>query len=181
LEVNNLPSAQVLEQKKARVAELTERLKKSCTGVLVDYKGINVADDVKLRKELREAGVNYEVVKNTLLKLAVEEAGLSGLHSVLEGTTALAVSETDYVAAARILVKYTDVNKNFTIKAGFVDGGVINGTSVLELSKLPSRGELVAKALGGLNAPIVGFVSVLNANLRSLVVALSAIAEKKAG
>ena len=174
-----MPSAAILEQKKAQVTELAEQLKKSCTGVLVDYKGINVADDTRLRKELREAGVNYQVVKNTILRLAATEAGLDGLQPVLKDSTALAVSETDYVAAARILAKYADTSKSFTIKAGFVDGGVIDDKSVIELSKLPSREELVAKALGGLNAPISGFVGVLSANLRSLVVALNAIAEQK--
>ena len=174
-----MPSATVLEQKKQAVANLSERLKNACAGVLVDYKGINVADDTKLRRELREAGITYEVIKNTLLRLAATEAGLDGLHDVLEGTTALASSETDYVAAARILVKYTNTNKNFKIKAGFVDGGVVDETSVVALSKLPLREELVARALGGLNAPISGFVGVLHANLRSLVIALNAIAEKQ--
>ena len=86
----------------------------------------------------------------------------------------------DYVAAARILCKYADANKGFGIKAGFVDGGVIDEKSVQELAKLPSREELVVRALGGLNAPISGFVGVLHANLRSLVIALNVVAEKSA-
>ena len=108
-----MPSAKVLEQKQAIVAELTERLKNSVTGVLVNYKGINVADDTALRKELREAGVRYSVVKNTLLSRAAEEAELAGLQTTLAGTTALATSEEDYGAAARILANYAKKVKTF--------------------------------------------------------------------
>ncbi len=174
-----MPSQKVLEQKKALVADLSEKLKNSCTGVIVDYKGISVADDTKLRKELREAGVTYTVVKNTLLGLAAKEAGIEGVNEVLSGTTAIALSESDYVAAARILSKYAEDHENFKLKLGFLDGKVIPVSEVEALAKLPSREELVAKALGGLNAPITGFVGVLNANLRGLVCALNAIAEQK--
>lgn len=177
--MNILPSQKVLEQKKALVADLSEKLKNSCTGVIVDYKGISVADDTKLRKELREAGVTYTVVKNTLLGLAAKEAGIEGVNEVLSGTTAIALSESDYVAAARILSKYAEDHENFKLKLGFLDGKVIPVSEVEALAKLPSREELVAKALGGLNAPITGFVGVLNANLRGLVCALNAIAEQK--
>ena len=101
LEVNKLPSAKILEQKKQMVADLTDKIKAAAAGVVVDYKGINVADDTKLRKELREAGVHYAVVKNSMLRFAVKEAGYEGLDSVLEGTTAIALSDSDPVAAAR--------------------------------------------------------------------------------
>ena len=111
-----MPSAKVLEQKKQVVAELIERLNASCAGVIVDYKGINVTDDTKLRKELREAGVEYTVVKNTLLRLAIASTELQGLDSVLEGTTAIATSADDYVAAARILCKFADTHNGFEIK-----------------------------------------------------------------
>lgn len=174
-----MPSEKILEQKKQIVAELAEKLQKACAGVIVDYKGINVADDTKLRKELREAGVEYAVVKNTLLSRAAEAAGKDGLKTVLEGTTALALSNDDYVAAARILCKFAKDHENFKIKIGFTDDQILDAASVEALSKLPSREELVAKALGGLNAPIAGFVHVLNANLRGLVCALNAIAEKQ--
>ena len=95
-----MPSEKILEQKKQAVADLAEKIKGSCAGVLVEYKGINVADDTKLRKELREAGVSYSVVKNTLLSRAAKEAGVDGLDPVLEGTTALAVSAENHVADA---------------------------------------------------------------------------------
>ena len=98
-----MPSTVVLEKKKQQVADLAERIKGSCAGVVVDYKGINVEDDTKLRKELREAGVTYTVVKNSILKRAAEEVGLEIADSVVEGTTAVATSVDDYVVAARIL------------------------------------------------------------------------------
>ena len=175
-----MPSEKILQQKKEIVAKLTEQLKNSVAGVLVDYKGITVANDTKLRKELREAGVEYAVVKNSLLSLAVKEAGLEGLDAVLTGTTALAVSESDHVAAAKILTKYAEDSKGaFSVKAGFAEGKILDVAAVKDLAALPPREVLVAKVLGGLNAPITGFANVLNGNLRGLVVALNAIAEQK--
>lgn len=174
-----MPSEKILEQKKQQVAELSAALKESCTGVIVNYKGINVADDTKLRKQLREAGSTYKVVKNTMLKRALEDAGIMGLDHVLEGTTAIAYSKEDYVASAKILSEYAEKNKNFELKAGFVDGNVLDANGVKELAELPPKEVLVAKALGGLNAPITGFVTVLNGTLKGLVVALNAIAEKQ--
>lgn len=174
-----MPSEKVLEQKKQVVADLTKSLKEACTGVIVNYKGITVAEDTKLRKDLREAGDEYKVVKNTLLSRALKDAGIEGLDSVLEGTTAIAISKDNYVSGAQILAKFADTNKKFEIKAGFVDGGVIDAEGVKSLAKLPPKEVLVAQALGGLNAPITGFVTVLNGTLKGLVVALNAIAEKQ--
>lgn len=176
-----MPSEAILKSKQELVTELGEKLKSSVAGVLVDYKGINVENDTKLRKELRDAGVDYFVVKNTMLLRAAKEAGYDGLESVLTGTTALAISKDDAVSAAKILVKYAEGSKGkFSIKAGFVEGKVLDVKGVETLAKLPSRDELVAMTLRGLNAPISGFVNVLNANLRGLVVALNQIAEKSA-
>ena len=158
-----MPSAIVLEQKKQVVAELTERLNNSVAGVIVDYKGINVADDTALRKELREAGVEYTVVKNTLLKLAIAGTELSGLDSVLEGTTAIATSADDYVAAARILNKFADTHKNFEIKNGFIDKEVIDVAKISGLAKLPSREVLLANVLGAFQAPISAFARAIQA------------------
>ncbi len=174
-----MASEKILQQKREYVAGLTEKLSASVAGVVVSYKGINVADDTALRRKLREAGVEYSVVKNTMLRRAVEEAGLSELDNVLEGSTALATSSADHVAAAKILCEYAEKNKNFEIKAGFVEGKVIGKAEVEELAKMPPKDVLVAKVLGGLNAPISGFVGVLHANLRGLVCALNAIAEKQ--
>lgn len=164
----NLPSEKILQQKQEAVAALTEKLKNAAAGVLVDYKGINVADDTKLRKELREAGVEYAVVKNTLLRFAAKEVGYDALDSVLEGTTALALSDGDQVVAAKILTKYAEDSKGkFVVKAGFVDGGVIDAAKVAELGKLPNREALLSM-----------LCSALQGNLRGLAVALNAIAEK---
>ena len=158
-----MPSANVLEQKKVVVANLTERLNNSIAGVIVDYKGINVADDTALRKELREAGVEYTVVKNTLLKLAIANTELNGLDAVLEGTTAIATSADDYVAAARILSKFADTHKNFEIKNGFIDKEVIDVAKISGLAKLPSREILLANVLGAFQAPISAFARAIQA------------------
>lgn len=175
-----MPSEKILEQKQKTVALLTEKLNSSCTGVIVNYKGITVEQDTKLRKELREAGADYMVVKNTLLHLALKDAGIDGLDYVLEGTTALAISKDDYVSSAKILSKFAETSKKFEIKAGFVDRGAIDAAGVKELASLPSKEVLVSRVLAGFNAPISGFVTVLNGTLKGLVVALNAIAEKQA-
>ena len=158
-----MPSAKVLEQKQAIVAELTERLKNSVTGVLVNYKGINVADDTALRKELREAGVQYSVVKNTLLSRACEGAELTGLQPDLTGTTALATSDEDYAAAARILANYAKKSKTFEIKGGYLDGEVVDLATIDSLSKLPTRDVLLANVLGAFQAPIASFARAIQA------------------
>ena len=159
-----MPSAAVLEQKKQIVVELTEKLKSSCAGVVVDYKGISVADDTVLRKSLREAGIDYFVVKNSLLGFAADEAGLSDLKTVLEGTTAIALSADDYITAAKILNEFAEkANGYFEIKSGFIDGEVVAVDKDKSLAKLPSKEGLVAKALGSLKAPISNLVYALNA------------------
>ena len=158
-----MPSAKVLEQKKAVVAELADRLKNSVTGVLVSYEGINVADDTAMRKELREAGVKYSVVKNTLLSRACEEAELTGLQTTLEGTTAIATSDEEYAAAARILSDYAKKIKTFEIKAGYLDGEVVDLATIDKLAKLPSREMLLANVLGAFQAPIAAFARAMQA------------------
>lgn len=158
-----MPSAKALEQKQQIVAELTETLKDSCAGVIVDYKGITVADDTQLRKDLRTAGVKYAVVKNTLLNLAAKDAGITGLDEYLNGTTAIATSNSDYVAAARILCKFADKSKTFTVKTGFLDGEVISLDKVVSLSKLPSREVLLATVCSVFNAPIASFARAVQA------------------
>ncbi len=169
MEVNILPSQKVLSQKQQFVADLAEKLKGAKAGVIVDYKGISVADDTQLRRDLREANVEYFVVKNTLLKLAAKEAGIDGLNSYLEGTTALALSTEDQIAPAKVLGKYDEKMKNiFNIKAGFMDGEVLDGPKVIALGKLPSKEQLVGQLLSVMIAPI-----------RGLAVALNAIAEKE--
>ena len=158
-----MPSAAVLEQKKQAVAALAEDLKNSCAGVIVNYSGISVADDTKLRKELREAGVKYSVVKNTLLKLAAKEAELEIPEEVLNGTTAIATSADDYVAAARILCKYASTSKTFEVKSGYLDKEIISLEKIDSLAKLPSREILLATVCNAFNAPISAFARVIQA------------------
>ena len=158
-----MPSANVLEQKKVVVANLTERLNNSIAGVIVDYKGINVADDTALRKELREAGVEYTVTKNTMIELAIKGTELEGLSDCLAGTTALATSADDYVAAARILSKYASTSKTFEVKSGYLDKEIISLDKIDSLAKLPSREILLATVCNAFNAPISAFARAVQA------------------
>ena len=174
-----MPSEKILEKKKAEVAVLSDALKSAKVGVLVDYKGITVEEDTKLRKELREAGNTYKVVKNTLLGRAFESAGISGLEGCLEGTTAIAYAEEDYVSAAKILSKFEKDVESFSVKGGFIDGSAVDKTQISALSKLPSKEALVAQVVYGFNSPIQGLANVASGTLRSLVLALNAIAEKQ--
>jgi len=158
-----MPSQAILEQKKAAAAALAEVLRGACSGVLVEYKGINVADDTKLRSDLRAAGVRYSVVKNTLLELAAKQADLGELTPYLANTTALATSTDDYTAAARILSKYATTSKTFKVKTGFVDGKVIDEKKVDALAKLPSREVLLATVCNAFQAPIAAFARAMQA------------------
>ena len=153
-----MPSEKILEQKKQIVNDLADTLSSSVAGVIVDYKGITVDDDTKLRKDLREAGV-----KNTILKLAAEKAELSDIDDVLEGTTAIATSAEDYTAAARILCKFASTSKTFTVKKGFLDGKVIGVDTVESLAKLPSKDVLLATVCNAFNAPIAAFARAMQA------------------
>lgn len=165
-----MPSEKILESKKAKVEKLTETIKSSCAGVLVDYKGITVEEDTKLRKELREAGVTYFVEKNTMLRFAFKNAGFDDLCNVLEGTTALAVSENDQTAPARILGKFAEEHDDkFNLKAGFVDGEIYDEKGVVALSKIPSKDVLLAQLVGSLQGP-----------MQKLAATLKAVADKKA-
>lgn len=158
-----MPSVKVLEAKKAEVAAIADRLQNACAGVIVDYRGINVADDTVLRKELREAGVEYTVTKNTMIELAIKGTELEGLSECLEGTTALATSTDDYVAAARILSKFASTHENFKVKSGFLDNEVISLDKIDSLAKLPSREILLATVCNAFNAPISAFARAVQA------------------
>lgn len=158
-----MPSESVLAQKQQFVADLAEKLKNAAGGVLVDYKGISVEDDTKLRKELREANVDYFVVKNTLLKRACDIAGLSGLDEVLNGTTAIALSNEDIIAAPKALFKQAEnSNGKFSIKLGFVDGQVISKEDVEAYAKLPSKETLLSQLVFMLQSPIQRFAIAIN-------------------
>lgn len=157
-----MPSQKVLEAKQAVVAEIAEQLKGCTTGVFVDYSGISVAEDTVLRKQLREAGVKYSVVKNTLTKFAAKEAGIEGLDDILNGTTALAVCD-DHVSAAKVLGEFAEKNENFKIKGGIMEGAAISVAEVEKLSKMPSKDQLLCMLLYALNGNISGLARALQA------------------
>lgn len=153
-----MASVQILEQKKAIVAALAEKIKASASGILVDYKGINVEDDTKLRAELRNAGVEYSVIKNTLISKACDEVGYAELKDSLKGMTALAISKDDPVVAAKILANYAKDHDNFVLKAGYVDGRTLDATGVKALADTPSKEVLLGRILGSLQSSLYGFV-----------------------
>jgi large subunit ribosomal protein L10 len=176
-----VPSKKVLQEKVDVVKELTEKIKAAKAIVLADYRGLTVEQDTELRNALRKAGVEYKVVKNTLTRFAAKENGLDGLDSFLNGPTAMAVSTSDLIAPAKVLAEYAKKYEKLELKVGVVEGKIINVNEIKALAELPPREVLISRVLAGFNAPITGFVNVLNGNLRGLVCALNAIAEQKAG
>lgn len=175
-----MPKEATLSQKRVVIDEISEKIKAAKAMVFADYRGLTVEQDTELRSALRKAGVEYKVVKNTLTRIAVNENGLEGLDEILNGPTAMAVSDSDPVAPAKVLSEYAKKFDKLELKAGVVEGKVIDLNGIKALAELPPREVLIAKVLGGFNAPISGFVNVLNGNMRGLVVALNAIAEQKA-
>lgn len=169
----------VKEQKVQIVQELKERFDKASSAILVDYKGLNVQEATELREIFRKAEVDYKVYKNTLTEIAAKEMGLEELIPFLEGPTAIAFSENDPVAPAKILTDAIKKYRKMEFKAGVVDGKVIDVSGVKALAELPSREELIAKMLGSMNAPIANLVGVLSGPARALVYALNAIREQK--
>lgn len=174
-----MPSEKVLEAKKAQVAELIEALKGATTGVLVDYRGLTVEEDTKLRNDLRAAGVKYFVVKNTLLRLAANQTGLEDLDSILHGPTALAISE-DAVAPAKVLADFAKTNETLEIKSGFMDGKVLSLDEIKTLAKTPSKEVLIAKLMGSLNSPISGLARLLSTIAEGGVEIADLVAKKNA-
>ena len=158
-----MPNAKVLSEKQAIVAELTEKLKSAASGVLVDYKGITVAEDTALRTELRQNEVDYSVVKNTLVRFAINNCGMEALDEVLNGTTSLAISHTDPIAPMRVINKFSKQfnGAKFTIKGGFMDGKVVPMETINALASIPALPVLQAQVLGTMLAPITGLAVVL--------------------
>ena len=166
-----MPNAKVLSEKQAIVEALVERIQNASAGILVDYKGITVAEDTALRTELRKDEVNYTVVKNTLTRKALAKLNMSELDEVLNGTTSLATSENDPIAPFRIINDYSKkLGERFNIKAAFMEGKILNATEIAEMAELPSKDALYAKVLGTMIAPITG-----------LAVCLGQILEQKGG
>ena len=160
-----MPSNKILAAKQAYVKELNEKLNSAMAGVVVSYNGISVADDTKLRKELREAGVEYTVVKNTMLRLAVKGTKYEALAECFKGDTAIAISPEDPAAAARILCKFADADKTkrFAVKGGFCDGQVMDAAGVRSLSTMPNREGLLSMLAGSLSGIIGGLAVSLQA------------------
>ena len=170
-------------EKGAIVEEIRSRFERAGSVVLVDYRGINVAQVTELRRQFRQAGVEYVVLKNTLVKRALKELDVSALDSLLEGPSAFAFGYDDPVAPAKVLDEFITKTKieHLEIKGGLVDGHFIDVSGVKALASLPSKEVLIAKMMGSLNAPITNFVGVLSATLRSLVYALEAVRKQKEG
>ena len=158
-----MPTAKVLEAKQAIVAELSDKLSASVAGVVVNYLGTTVSDDTVLRKELREAGVEYTVVKNTLTNFATKNIGYD-FSEVLNGTTAMASTTGDPIAPARIVCEFAKKNKgtNLSIKGGVVEGSVLSAAELNGFGELPSKNALVASVLGTFLAPISSLAFVLD-------------------
>ena len=167
-----MPNAKVLSEKQAVVAALTEKLQNAAAGVIVDYKGITVAEDTTLRTQCRENNIDYAVVKNTLLRFAFNNTGLNDLDDLLNGTTSLALSHNDPIAPMRVINKFAKQfnGAKFTIKAGFMDGKILPLEEIMAIAELPAKEVLQAQVLGTMLAPIT-----------SLAIVLKAIAEEKGG
>ena len=162
-----MPSNSILAQKQQIVADLAEQIKNSAAGVIVNYQGITVDADTAMRKALRNAGVKYVVMKNTLTGRACDEVGYGELKQYLTGMTAIAICGEDPIAPAKITRAYAEKIESFTVKAGFLDGAVIDAATVEALATIPSREVLIARILGSLTGPI-----------RSLAYALQGVVDK---
>lgn len=158
----------VIEKKKQVVAEIAQKLRESKSTVVVDYRGLNVADITELRKQLREAGVDFKVYKNTMIRRATAEVGLSDLDEQLVGPTAVAFSNEDVVAPAKVIGNFAKEHEVLEIKSGVVEGEVMSAEQMIALSKLPSYDGLLSM-----------LCSVLQAPLRNFALATKAVAEQK--
>ncbi|CAH0347500.1 MULTISPECIES: 50S ribosomal protein L10 [unclassified Bacillus (in: firmicutes)] len=158
----------VIEQKKQIVDEISDKFKSAQTAVVVDYRGLTVAEVTELRKQLRDAGIEFKVYKNTLTRRAVEAAELSGLNESLTGPNAIAFSNEDVVAPAKILNDFAKKNEALEIKAGVIEGNVASADEIKALAELPSREGLLSMLLSVLQAPI-----------RNLALATKAVADQK--
>ncbi|MDQ7094095.1 50S ribosomal protein L10 [Desulfosporosinus sp. PR] len=169
-----------IEEKSLVVSEIKEKFQQSSGVVLADYRGLTVAQVTQLRSQLRQAGVEYKVLKNTLVRRAAQEVGVEGLEPYLEGPTALAFSK-DPVAPAKILLDFVKVNKlkSFQIKAGVVEGKVIDSDGVKNLADLPPREVLLAMVLRGMQAPLAGMANVLQGPIRKMGYALEEVRKLK--
>jgi large subunit ribosomal protein L10 len=170
-----------MQEKEAVVTDIKQKFEKSKTVVLADYRGLTVGEVTELRKKMREAGIDYKVLKNTMTSRAAKAANIEGLDQYLSGPTAVAFSYNDYAAPAKILAEFAKNHKKLELKAGVLDGKVIDFESVKNLAELPSREVLLGMVAGMLQAPVRGLVTVLAGPLRNFVCAVEAIRKQKAG
>jgi len=166
-------------EKTETVSRLARKMAQAEAIFLADFHGLDVDSVTRLRRSLRGAGIEYEVVKNRLARRAAHDAGIEGLEPYFEGPTAMAFAQDDPVAPAKILQEFIDGGGRLTIKTGLVDGQVLTAEAVAQLARLPSREELIGQVVGSVRSPLYGLSALLNGVLRSLVAALSAIADQR--
>ena len=164
-----MASENILKQKEEEVSKLAEKLKEAKIILLTDYRGINVADVTKLRTDLRNTNSEYKVIKNNIIKRALDANGESGLDDLLEGPTAIVIGTEDYLEPSKVIYNFSKNNEFYKIKGGIIDGKVMTAEEIITLAKLPSRQELMAKLAGALLG-----------NITKLAVALDAVREQKA-
>ena len=145
-----MASEKILNQKKEEVSKLAEQMKEAKLILLTDYRGINVTDDTTLRRDLRNAGAKYTIIKNNITKRALAECGIEGLEEKLEGPTAVVMSSEDYLEPSKVIYKFSKDNEYYTIKGGVVDGKVMTADEIITLAKLPSRETLLSMLAGAL-------------------------------
>ena len=163
-----MASENILKQKQEEVSKLAEKLKEAKVILLTDYRGINVEDVTKLRAELRGVNTEYKVIKNNIIKRALDANGENGLDDLLEGPTALIIGTEDYLEPSKIIYNFSKNNDFYKIKGGIIDGKVMTAEEIITLAKLPSRQELMAKLAGALLG-----------NITKLAVALDAVKAQK--
>lgn len=164
-----MASKNILKQKEEEVSKLAEKLKEAKIILLTDYRGINVADVTKLRADLRNTNSEYKVIKNNIIKRALDANGESGLDDLLEGPTAIVIGTEDYLEPSKVIYNFSKNNEFYKIKGGIIEGKVMTAEEIITLAKLPSRQELMAKLAGALLG-----------NITKLAVALDAVREQKA-
>ena len=145
-----MASEKILNQKKEEVSKLAEQMKEAKLILLTDYRGINVTDDTTLRRDLRNAGAKYTIIKNNITKRALAECGIEGLEEKLEGPTAVVMSSEDYLEPSKVIYKFSKDNEYYTIKGGVIDGKVMTPEEIITLAKLPSRETLLSMLAGAL-------------------------------
>lgn len=182
-EKTHMPNAKVLSEKQAIVAALAERLKGASAGVFVDYKGITVDEDTKLRTELRQNDVEYSVVKNTLTRFALKDTGLEAMSDLLNGTTSLATSTADPIVPIRMIHDVSEKmakDKKFIVKGAFLEGKVLSEAEIAEIAQLQNKDALYSKVLGTMLAPITGLAVCLNQVVEQMGGAAAPAAEAEA-